>query len=109
MRAKIEPQIKQQAKEQSVPREVLFELSSLQAESQTEVWEKIKKNPTIAAIEKSKVSLTKKKPAKKKNQRPDAELVFQALKKALKKDNDAIFNFIPAKKVQKLLEEYGEN
>ena len=107
--AKIEPQIKQQAKEQSVPREVLFELSSLQAESQTEVWEKIKKNPTIAAIEKSKVSLTKKKPVKKKNQRPDAELVFQALKKALKKDNDAIFNFIPAKKVQKLLEEYGEN
>lgn len=107
--AKIEPQIKQQAKEQSVPREVLFELSSLQSENQTQIWEKIKKNPTIAALEKSKVGLTKKKPAKKKSQQPDATLVFQALKKAMKKDSEAIFKFIPSKKVQKLLQEYGES
>ncbi|BBM82736.1 ParB/RepB/Spo0J family partition protein [Candidatus Uabimicrobium amorphum] len=107
--AKIEPQVKEQAKEQAVPREVLFELSSLQKENQTEVWEKIKKNPTIAAVEKSKAGLTKKKPTKRKSKRPDAQLVFQALKKAVKKDNDAIFQFIPSTKVQKLLEEYGES
>ena len=107
--AKIEPQIKQQAKEQSVPREVLFELSSLPSENQTQIWEKIKKSPTIAALEKSKVGLTKKKPTKKKSQQPDATLVFQALKKAMQKDSEAIFKFIPSKKVQKLLQEYGES
>ena len=107
--AKIEPQIKQQTKEQSVPREVLFELSSLPSENQMQIWEKIKKNPTIAALEKSKVGLMKKKPTKKKSQQPDATLVFQALKKAMQKDSEAIFKFIPSKKVQKLLQEYGES
>ncbi|WP_372370086.1 ParB/RepB/Spo0J family partition protein [Candidatus Uabimicrobium sp. HlEnr_7] len=105
---KIEPQVKKEAKQKAVPREVLFELAALDAEKQTHIWEKIKKSPTIAAIEKTKENINKSKVSnKKKKSNHDPSLVFSALKKAIKKDPDAIFRFIPSKKIEKLLEDYS--
>ncbi|NUM33668.1 MAG: hypothetical protein HUU50_03955 [Candidatus Brocadiae bacterium] len=41
--------------------------------------------------------------------KPDPDIVFNALKHPMKADKEKLFEFITPKKVEKLLQEYGES
>ena len=66
------------------------------------IWEKIRENPTIAAFEKVKKRLEAQteRNRRREDEKPDPDLVFEALKRALKKDKNKLFEFITPKNHQ---------
>lgn len=113
--AKISAEIRQEidSAETKIARQVVWDLAGFNEEQQKLLWGKIKKSPTMAELQKVAKKLQKAeevapKASDEAENLPDAQQVWDALQRAKKKDINNVFRFIPPKKMQKLLEEFGK-
>ena len=111
---KISPEIQEQMKqsETMIAKRVLWDIAALPEETQREIWQKIKDEPSMSNFEKTAKRLEKQKEKRKQQEQEqesiDAELVWEALKWLAKKDKDAICSYISATKIKKLIAVYQE-
>ena len=93
----------------AVARDILWEVAGYSEEDQEYIWKRIREKPVRSVLNKVKDKLAAKKGKKKRKKDAtgyEASEVWEALKQAVSKDKDRIFEFITPKKVEKLLEEF---
>ena len=111
---KVPPEIRREidTAETRIARQVVWDLATFNEEQQKNIWEKIKHSPTMAELQKVAKKIQKAAEAvsqesETSENQADPQLIWEALQRAKKKDLNNLLRFIPPKKAQKLLEEFG--
>ena len=92
-----------------IAKRVVMDLASFSQEDQQQLWKKIKKNPVMSNLQRAAKSLEKRKDvvkgkSKKTGDLPNADMIWDALKKAVQKDKNVLYELLSRKKIETLLQ-----
>lgn len=93
-----------------VARDILWDIAGYSEEDQEYIWKRIREKPVRSVLDKAKNNLAAKKDTEKPKKDEtgyDADVVWEALKKAVGKDKNRLFEFVTPKKVERLMGEFG--
>lgn len=94
-----------------VARDILWDLAGCSEEDQEFIWKRIRSKPVRSALESAQKHLLN---LQKNNEKSgetstdyDAEIIWEALKKAVSRDKNVLFQLLTPKKVERLMKDFG--